>query len=459
MSGRPEPFSDALLASYRIRSVFKRYKFHILFAVAIAVLLSVAALVVFKQMGGTPSDPTFPRGMTYSEYQSHIVSYASIPAYNKTATPKVAFSVLGCKALMLKRYPYFTKPWATSSPGPVYMNTDLDTPELRTLVERDGLGIVTMSGEPSPHRRFYFMTLDLYEREPDADWYVMVDDDCVLFIDNLMNLLSDLDPHQPMYIGGASENTIAVGRHGWMAFGGGGAVLSKAAMQRLSQLGPMDCMLDHLDVFGGDEKLSMCVFDARVPFTPVAGFHQMDIKGDASGFIEGVVSQSIPISMHHFGALDQMYPHMSNSEAAVVLETSSMGSNLFRRAVGHLPLLINGSEVNVTISVVNGFRVKLWPQFDYLSKFARVEHTWSSWYRASVGSGAMESMSLRPTEPRGSYQSYTWTKEGVYEADGDLFGITGVSVREGQCGGWSVCDGVVTGSVLSIMVDWDSVTV
>jgi hypothetical protein len=41
----------------------------------------------------------------------------------------------------------------------------------------------------------------LWQRFPIAKWYLMIDDDSYLLLENIMSLLAGYDPEQPWYLG------------------------------------------------------------------------------------------------------------------------------------------------------------------------------------------------------------------------------------------------------------------
>lgn len=60
-----------------------------------------------------------------------------------------------------------------------------------------------------------------------VDWFVMGDDDTIIFTDNLVRMLSNYDPKQMHYIGSHSESHVQNTRFSYsMAYGGGGFAIS-----------------------------------------------------------------------------------------------------------------------------------------------------------------------------------------------------------------------------------------
>ncbi|KAJ6095450.1 hypothetical protein N7486_006196 [Penicillium sp. IBT 16267x] len=74
------------------------------------------------------------------------------------------------------------------------------------------------------------------EANPTAEWFVFLETDTYLFWDNLFRLLGQFDPGVPLYFGSPSpgfwlENEQRV----WFAYGGSGFVLSRAAVEILTE--------------------------------------------------------------------------------------------------------------------------------------------------------------------------------------------------------------------------------
>jgi hypothetical protein len=139
-------------------------------------------------------------------------------------------------------------------------------------------------------------------------WIVLIDDDSLLFLSSLLRTLSTYDPSIPHVLGGISESTTSIANHGQFAYGGGGMVLSKAALGSIQD--SLDCcQRAYEQLYGGDEKLARCLADLGVPFHHIPAFHQMDIRGQLAGYIEGIIPHQAVISMHHVYLYEnQLFP-------------------------------------------------------------------------------------------------------------------------------------------------------
>ncbi|KAG5917087.1 hypothetical protein E4U42_007391 [Claviceps africana] len=132
---------------------------------------------------------------------------------------------------------------------------------------------------------------------PGIKWGVIIDDDT--FFPSLFpvaQVFDKLDASVPAYVGGLSENKVAVGFHGHMAYGGGGVFLSVPLLKLLEP--HVESCLGESRIREGDGMLSYCVKEKTgTNFTEVQGLHQLDFGPDVRGFYE---SGQWPLSLHHW---------------------------------------------------------------------------------------------------------------------------------------------------------------
>jgi Fringe-like len=108
----------------------------------------------------------------------------------------------------------------------------------------------------------------LYEKFPDADWYVMIDDDTYMFMDNVLNRLKKLNPNDPHYVGAPSNFIGCDGITKWgdsiyFAHGGSGIIISRGAMLKMIPL--VDGCIEKYDsCWAGDIRTSLCLRDAGI---------------------------------------------------------------------------------------------------------------------------------------------------------------------------------------------------
>ncbi|KAJ3193379.1 hypothetical protein HK101_004933 [Irineochytrium annulatum] len=108
----------------------------------------------------------------------------------------------------------------------------------------------------------------LYTTYPDADWYVMIDDDTYLFMTNLDNFLKGKDPEEPFYTGNANvfvgcDGVRNFGEGPSFAHGGSGIVMSRGAMKKMMS-GLEECVLKYKDCWAGDIRVALCLRDAGI---------------------------------------------------------------------------------------------------------------------------------------------------------------------------------------------------
>ncbi|KAB5520430.1 hypothetical protein DKX38_024749 [Salix brachista] len=152
-----------------------------------------------------------------------------------------------------------------------------------------------------------FMQGDNYVR-----WYVMADDDTILFVDNLVEVLAKYNHTEYFYIGMNSECVGSNVNFAFeMAFGGAGYALSYPLAEALST--KLDgCIQRYPNVFSSDFILQTCLADFGVPLTHHGGFHQIDLHGDISGLLSAH-PQSPVLSLHHIDFVDPIFPSMNRS--------------------------------------------------------------------------------------------------------------------------------------------------
>ncbi|KAJ3365720.1 hypothetical protein HDU91_002088 [Kappamyces sp. JEL0680] len=127
---------------------------------------------------------------------------------------------------------------------------------------------------------------ELFRRFPEAKWYMMVDDDSYVFLDNLDSFLQDFNSSLPYYFGAGNTFSDCDGVQSWrhstaFAHGGSGILVSRGAMLRLQSLWEFCIVRYHgasrrvltIDCWAGDVRLGLCLRDAGVLLTNVKGFH------------------------------------------------------------------------------------------------------------------------------------------------------------------------------------------
>ncbi|KAJ3114183.1 hypothetical protein HDU96_002449 [Phlyctochytrium bullatum] len=108
----------------------------------------------------------------------------------------------------------------------------------------------------------------MYRKFPNADWYIMIDDDSYVFFDNLERYLRNKNPEEPHYIG---QSNVFVGCDGvqkfgdgpYFAHGGSGIVVSRGAVKKM--MGNIEnCIKKYKDCWAGDVRLALCLRDVGI---------------------------------------------------------------------------------------------------------------------------------------------------------------------------------------------------
>ncbi|KFH41943.1 hypothetical protein ACRE_073230 [Hapsidospora chrysogenum ATCC 11550] len=132
---------------------------------------------------------------------------------------------------------------------------------------------------------------------PQTKWIGIIDDDTFFpSLHPVAEMLEDQDHTASLYLGGLSDSMWAIQQHGMLAYGGAGVFLS---MPLARELDPYieRCLAENMSP-QGDALLRNCIYArTETRLTVVGGLHQLDIRGDPSGFYE---SGRWPLSLHHW---------------------------------------------------------------------------------------------------------------------------------------------------------------
>ncbi|ESR59390.1 hypothetical protein CICLE_v10017944mg [Citrus x clementina] len=152
------------------------------------------------------------------------------------------------------------------------------------------------------------------ENNKDVKWYVMADDDTLVFVDNLVELLGKYDHTKYYYIGTNSESIHSNAYISFdMGYGGAGYALSYALVEALAS--EIDgCIQRYKHLFFSDYISQSCSADLGVDLKIEKGIHQIDLRVDISGLLSSHPSSPL-ISLHHFDAIDPIFPSKNRSES------------------------------------------------------------------------------------------------------------------------------------------------
>ncbi|KAI8526147.1 hypothetical protein RHMOL_Rhmol13G0286200 [Rhododendron molle] len=194
-------------------------------------------------------------------------------------------------------------PWSATSP-PLCVSDDISK-------------LVQESGHVAPIMvRMVHAILEVYrEGDQGVRWYVMGDDDSIFFVDNWVDVLAKYDHTKYVYIGGHSETVMSNFYYSFdQGFGGAGFALSyPLASAMVKDL--EGCIKRYPHLNSADFITKFCVDELGVSLSAERGIHQIDLRGDISGFLSSH-PQSPLMSLHHFDMVDPIFPSMDRFQSA-----------------------------------------------------------------------------------------------------------------------------------------------
>ncbi|GAA0161509.1 glycosyltransferase [Lithospermum erythrorhizon] len=198
-------------------------------------------------------------------------------------------------------------PWSSSSP-PYRVSDQYFT---KLLVELHHL-------QPVPTRIVHGIMEVFRDENGDMRWLVIGDDDSIFLVDNLVDVLSEYDHTKYYYLGGQSEFILSNFYLSFdQGFGGGGLILSYPLAKALSQdMG--NCLQRYAELKFSDQIIMKCIADIGVSLSPHKGIHQIDLRGDISGFLSAH-PQAPLISLHHLDEVKPIFPSKGGYESALHL--------------------------------------------------------------------------------------------------------------------------------------------
>ncbi|KAL3425531.1 hypothetical protein PVAG01_02322 [Phlyctema vagabunda] len=201
--------------------------------------------------------------------------------------------------------------WLPNTGAYLHVLVPPDTHENTTVSEErlKELGIdanVTTSKLPYPHAYFSLLK-HLYEnRRKETRWIAVFDDDT--FVPSLQDLVSHLnrnyDASSQKLVGALSDNTVQINTWGIITYGGGGIFISLPLAAYLTSPKVFDACMES-GAGQGDRILTDCLYDwSEVRPIFDSSLHQMDVKGDPSGYFE---SGRKLLTIHHWKSPDNFF--------------------------------------------------------------------------------------------------------------------------------------------------------
>ncbi|GAA0172393.1 glycosyltransferase [Lithospermum erythrorhizon] len=195
------------------------------------------------------------------------------------------------------------------------------------------------------------------EKGLDLRWLVMGDDDSIFFVDNIVELLASVDHNKYYYFGGQSEYILS---NFWFSFnqgfGGAGFMLSYPLAKALAN-DMENCLRRYAHVKSADTITMACIADIGVNVSPHKGFHQIDLRGDISGLLSAHPKSPL-ISLHHFDAIDPIFPSKDRFESTRhLMKATSFGqSRMLQQTICY------ERRNNWSVSISWGYSVHIYEQ-------------------------------------------------------------------------------------------------
>lgn len=216
----------------------------------------------------------------------------------------------------------------------------------------------------SAERCAWSQVSDTQKAYPQADWYVLGDDDTFFIPEALELALSKYDASQPWYIGAPSESgkqnwDLGIwllsngGQVGEFAFGGAGIIISQGLMQILIPTFE-ECLHNHDGMIGGDQRIGACVkvLSPGTELTRFMGMHQIDTVHHDSDFLALLEAHPVEplLSLHHLA--DVLLPSLGN--------LFGLRPYAERNPYGILQQSVCQSQEFGTMSIAAGLSVRWW---------------------------------------------------------------------------------------------------
>ncbi|KAI9328639.1 hypothetical protein BDR26DRAFT_923355 [Obelidium mucronatum] len=163
-----------------------------------------------------------------------------------------------------------------------------------------------------------------YEKFPDVDWYILIDDDVYLYskvMEPIMKQLKKMDPSQNHYLGRAF--TISKGACGEtnpppFGHGGTGIYVSKGAMQQFLKVADK-CIMKYANCWAGDVRMSLCFRDAGIKLGQKGNLDALHNDPPVRDFSYDMNPCSEPSAFHHLTPTEIQTFHNMSLEGPVTM--------------------------------------------------------------------------------------------------------------------------------------------
>ncbi|CAI9785757.1 unnamed protein product [Fraxinus pennsylvanica] len=294
--------------------------------VIFCMILYFVFIALSNQYPNCPASDFFsPFWKTSSSYNSISMSSSvlspTISNYSKTNLSHLVFGLVGSEKAWHHRKAYIESWWRPNiTRGFLFLDKEPTAGLLPwsgaspPYKVSDDLSKFLNKSDVTAQRIIHGIMETFREDHENLRWLVMGDDDSIFFLDNIVDVLAKLDHTKYYYLGGQSEFILS---NYWFSFsqgfGGAGFMLS-APLARALAKDMESCLKRYAHLNAADLTTMSCIVDIGVSLSPQKGIHQMDLRGDASGFLSS--HPQFPLmSLHHFDMVQPIFPSMDRAES------------------------------------------------------------------------------------------------------------------------------------------------
>ncbi|XP_074364865.1 uncharacterized protein LOC141705896 [Apium graveolens] len=311
-----------------------------------------------------------------------LSSSTKLSSYLDTNISHLVIGIASSSNLWRYRKPYIESWWKPNvTRGFIFLDRAPDEPSSFPpyRISEDSSRYNAFNRRKSPHIiRLARVVEEIFnaENEDDVRWYVIADDDTILFVNNVAEVLGKYDHSKYFYVGMHSECTDSNALFSFnMAFGGAGYALSYP-LARLVAKNLDLCLKRYSTMFGSDQLMHSCIADLGVSLTLEKGFHQIDFHQDISGLLSAH-PQSLLLSLHHLDAVEPIFPSMDRIQSVNHLMKAAKvdESRILQQTICHQ------KHKNWTFSISWGYSVHIYEAIIPPSILQAPLETFSRWRR------------------------------------------------------------------------------
>ncbi|XP_058099394.1 uncharacterized protein LOC131243818 [Magnolia sinica] len=375
---------EASLEVNHFRSITQKLRaFYENFGECFCKLLGVTSLVFYFLFIFLSNNPFGPQSssLILKRHPTSCNTHNHTPSINTTNLTHIVFGVAGSIKTWRNRGPYVDLWWRPNrTRGFVWLDRAPDYPWPSSSppfrISEDISRFHDYAKHAMPFAiRMVRVVLESFRADMDnVRWYVMVDDDTVLVLDNLVEVLAKYDHNKYFYIGGNSECISQNTDHSFeMAFGGAAYAMSFPLVKALARILD-DCLKRYQTLYGSDHIIQSCIAEIGVSLTREPGFHQIDLHGDISGLLSAH-PQSPFLSLHHIDFVDPIFPSMDRLQSLkhIMEPASTDSSRLLQQTICY------DKRFNWSLSISWGYSAQIYEKIHPPSILQRPLQTFWPW--------------------------------------------------------------------------------